>query len=158
MPVYFIRAGEDGPVKIGVAQDVRVRLADLQVAHHEELHVINAVGGDSSAERRAHRIYAHKRLRGEWFEFCPSMERLTQDDLRGRIETFADVIDAWPSLQSLADDIGARYGTVQVWKHRSSIPGGKWLDIEAAAQRRGYDHITLRLLATLAKNKAEPVE
>jgi len=37
--VYFIQRGEDGPIKIGWSNSVRTRLATLQTAHHERLHM-----------------------------------------------------------------------------------------------------------------------
>lgn len=45
MPVYMIRAGDDGPDKIGVARDQRKRLRGLQTAHAESLHLIRILDG-----------------------------------------------------------------------------------------------------------------
>lgn len=73
MAVYFIRAGDDGPVKIGWALDVTLRIVELQCGNHLELHVIRTVDCLPSGERAAHRAFAGSRLRGEWFHFQPEM-------------------------------------------------------------------------------------
>lgn len=62
---YFIRAGTEGPIKIGKANSVECRLQALQTAHYEELSVLAVV--DDETERSAHRRFAADRIRGEWF-------------------------------------------------------------------------------------------
>lgn len=69
--IYLIRAGVSGPVKIGRAVDVRTRLAALQTAHYEELHLLRIVRAD--AEVAFHRRFSDLRIRGEWFQFDPEM-------------------------------------------------------------------------------------
>jgi Meiotically up-regulated gene 113 len=73
MPVYFIRAGEDGPVKIGWAANVEKRRKTLQTAHHRPLHLIRVVDGDIETERWFHRRFSEGWLKGEWFEFHSDM-------------------------------------------------------------------------------------
>lgn len=73
MATYIIRAGEHGPVKIGRADDVPSRLADLQTGHHETLHVIRILDTPFDAEPILHARFAALRLRGEWFDFSPEM-------------------------------------------------------------------------------------
>jgi hypothetical protein len=79
MTVYFIRAGEGGPVKIGVAGDVASRLAEFQTAHFQTLHIIREMDGDTLAEREMHRRFKHRHIRGEWFEFDPEMLTVVPD-------------------------------------------------------------------------------
>lgn len=71
MWTYFIRAGAEGPVKIGLSNDVFDRLCNLQVGHHEELRIIRLIRGD--AEKAMHRRFHANRIRGEWFKFDPAM-------------------------------------------------------------------------------------
>jgi hypothetical protein len=73
MPVYFIRAGEDGPVKIGHARDPRRRLAMLQTGNAAPLAIIRLVEGGREEEAAAHAQFAVARLSGEWFAFCEAM-------------------------------------------------------------------------------------
>lgn len=74
MPVYLIQAGENGPVKIGFAAHVTIRLADLQSAHYEELRLLRTVSdAGRNVERWLHRQFREQRIRGEWFRFDPAM-------------------------------------------------------------------------------------
>ena len=67
--IYFIQSGDDGPIKIGQAQDVFRRLSGLQVASPETLKVIGVIEGVSPKhEKRLHRRFAKYRIRGEWFQ------------------------------------------------------------------------------------------
>ena len=72
MQVYFIQVDDDGPIKIGKANDVKKRLGGLQVAHHKELHVLHIVDTESeSAAMALEKEYQQKfepfKIRGEWF-------------------------------------------------------------------------------------------
>jgi Meiotically up-regulated gene 113 len=73
MPVYMIRAGEHGPVKIGVADNVSRRLADMQVGNHEKLALIRVFEGGPAEETRLHERFADNHLRGEWHHFSRAM-------------------------------------------------------------------------------------
>jgi hypothetical protein len=73
MATYIVRAGENGPVKIGWADDVPSRLATLQTGHYETLTVIREVDTWWQSEAEFHRRFASHRLRGEWFTFVPEM-------------------------------------------------------------------------------------
>src|ERR1043166_2341981 len=73
MAVYFIRVGQDGPVKIGRANNPTQRLIDLQVSHYEELRLIRTVPGNKGVERWMQQRFAADRIRGEWYRFDPAM-------------------------------------------------------------------------------------
>ena len=68
--IYFIQAGDGGPIKIGLARDAHVRAKGLQTAHYETLRIIGIVEGDFETETRLHNLFANYRLRGEWFKPC----------------------------------------------------------------------------------------
>jgi len=73
MYVYFIRAGNNGPIKIGVAVNVESRMETLQTGNHLELRIVTKIKCDSrldayGKENKFHRLFAKKRLRGEWFK------------------------------------------------------------------------------------------
>lgn len=73
MPVYLIRAGECGPVKIGYAADPQSRLYELQVAHYEKLHLLRMWHGHVAEERMLHARFSDQHIRGEWFHFTKIM-------------------------------------------------------------------------------------
>ena len=73
MPVYFIRAGEDGPVKIGSSADPRKRLLFLRSANHTPLSLIHVFEGGEREERVLHKRFAQHRIKGEWFAAVPEI-------------------------------------------------------------------------------------
>lgn len=66
------------------------------------------------------------------------------------MNTFAEVIDRWPSLQCFADDIGVRYVTAQLMRHRNSIAAKHWQAAVSGADARHIAGVTLDVLAKLA--------
>lgn len=67
MFVYFIQAGDGGPVKIGIASDPEKRLAEMQVGNHVELILLAVRPGSADLERRIHARLLPGLIRGEWF-------------------------------------------------------------------------------------------
>jgi len=54
--VYFIRAGEAGPIKIGIARDPGSRLSTLQTGHYETLFIAAITAGGASQEAAYYRF------------------------------------------------------------------------------------------------------
>jgi hypothetical protein len=67
--VYFVQAGEDGPIKIGWSQHLDHRKASLQTANAHKLRVLGTVPGTRRREAALHAQFAHLRMEGgeEWF-------------------------------------------------------------------------------------------
>ncbi len=66
--VYFIRAGQAGPIKIGVSTDPLFRMKQLQTARNEPLVLLATINGDMTTERVLHARFAELRIRKtEWF-------------------------------------------------------------------------------------------
>jgi Meiotically up-regulated gene 113 len=65
--VYFIQAGDTGPVKIGLANEPETRTRTLQTGNHRELHLRHVIPGDEGIERQLHDRFREARIRGEWF-------------------------------------------------------------------------------------------
>lgn len=64
--VYFVQRGH-GPIKIGMAIDVRNRLLTLQNGTPEPLRLLGTVPGGQKMELEMHRRFAAYRIGGEWF-------------------------------------------------------------------------------------------
>jgi hypothetical protein len=73
--VYFVQAGDGGPIKIGRARNPLARMRSLQVSNHEIL----AFLGQSpcleeqkahAVERALHNECAAFHIHGEWFRPC----------------------------------------------------------------------------------------
>jgi len=73
MAVYFIRAGQSGPVKIGHATDVAKRLNAIQCHNYEKLSLLRCIEGGEAREKWLHRHFAGRQVRGEWFAYCDEM-------------------------------------------------------------------------------------
>ena len=69
-------------------------------------------------------------------------------------ESFAAIINLWPSAEEMAADLGEKGVTVRQWRNRGSIPSDRWLAVAAAAANRGFSSVTLELLAGLAAKQA----
>ena len=73
--IYFIQAGNDGPIKIGKAQSPETRRRELQTGNHEKLNLIKVIPGDSEREYSIHNdLRSHQyRARSEWFSPTPEV-------------------------------------------------------------------------------------
>ena len=70
--VYFIQEGDTGPIKIGVAKNVKIRMNTLQVGNPRTLQVIATMPAKVGTERVLHCRFRQYRIGGEWFH--PSSE------------------------------------------------------------------------------------
>ena len=50
--VYFIQAGENGPIKIGASAVPQIHLDRLQQGNHEELKIVAAIPGERNLEKK----------------------------------------------------------------------------------------------------------
>lgn len=66
------------------------------------------------------------------------------------MDSHAEILGLWPSLNDVATDVGARLVAVRKWRARNSIPAEYWLALVQAAERRGISGVTLMLLARIA--------
>ena len=73
--IYFIQAGNDGPIKIGKAQSPKARLRELQTGNHEKLDLIKEIPGDKDREDSIHNDLRSHRYRAgsEWFSATPEV-------------------------------------------------------------------------------------
>ena len=71
--IYFIQAGDNGPIKIGVTNNVRKRLSILQTFSPQKLKLLAIIEGSYDKERLIHQIFSKLRVRGEWFKPEPDL-------------------------------------------------------------------------------------
>lgn len=74
--LYIIRQKNDKTIKIGISDDVRKRLSQLQTGNPNRLELLRTLdcGNRETAlriEQVLHKRYASKRLQGEWFQVEP---------------------------------------------------------------------------------------
>ncbi|WP_424140409.1 GIY-YIG nuclease family protein [Roseomonas chloroacetimidivorans] len=77
MAVYFIQAGENGPVKIGTTESILRRIALIQNGQAEPVRLLHLFEGGREEEQALHRRFREYRLRGEWFR--PASEIIAGD-------------------------------------------------------------------------------
>ncbi len=67
--VYFIRQGDNGPIKIGLSThgSLPMRLSALQAANPERLVLLATQSWDRFLEAHLHEEFSEDRLLGEWF-------------------------------------------------------------------------------------------
>lgn len=64
--------------------------------------------------------------------------------------TWSGVVELWPSVADLAEDLAVSPRLVHKWRERDSIPAERLLAIWQAAQRRGIPLTAERLLFVAA--------
>ena len=65
--VYFIQAGNNGPIKIGVSSVPQMHLDRLQQGNHEELRLIAEIPGERSLEQKVQADLKAFELERKWF-------------------------------------------------------------------------------------------
>lgn len=117
MAVYMIRAGENGPVKIGRSADrnLRDRMHVIQSGNHVRLSVIRVFEGGAGVERALHSLFSDGRMHGEWFKFDPAM---LGDVGFCNWEAAEELLKGWNDIPSHAEKGAA----ISKWMRRS------WLD------------------------------
>lgn len=161
MPVYLIRAGETGPVKIGTAcsiPDALNRIDSLQVAHWETLRLLRMWSGETSEEKQLHTRFADLRIRGEWFSFSRLMlgeVGLAAIDIShlGR-EADApmralDIARRLGGMGDLARLCGTSRATVSWWCRDNNIPSEQWATLIDRALEMGVPDITEGVLSRI---------
>lgn len=71
--VYFVSAGEGGPIKIGWSQDVSRRIEELQTANAHKLVLLATLKGTMADEARCHDLFRQHRMQSEWFEHAQAI-------------------------------------------------------------------------------------
>ena len=90
--VYFIQAGENGPIKIGTSTVPQIHLDRLQQGNHEELNLVAEIPGERNLEKKVRAdLEAFERGR-QWF--YPTDEVLDYIEKMQLIEY--DMVDGVP--------------------------------------------------------------
>lgn len=103
MPIYFVRAGDDGPVKIGISHNVTRRVAGMQTASAVPLFLLRVIDGSNAVEREMHHRFAPLRIRGEWFSY--SAEMLT---VQAASTAVASRLRPCATVREIIEDLGGQ--------------------------------------------------
>lgn len=80
--IYFIQCGDNGPIKIGLSENVKKRLGALQAANPYQLHLLGVMDGDAAEERMLHVRFGLFRVRGEWYRSHQRLRRFIDTNCR----------------------------------------------------------------------------
>ena len=81
--IYFVQAGDDGPIKIGTSNNPESRIDSLQTANPNKLKILHIGPGKRTREKAIQRHFHHLSISGEWY--CPEEDLLNFIDyLNGR--------------------------------------------------------------------------
>lgn len=69
------------------------------------------------------------------------------------INSFADIIDLWPSAEAFADAVGTTGANARKMRARNSISSEYWEATVAAAAERELGGVTLEALAKIAATR-----
>jgi len=89
--IYFIQAGDDGPVKIGWSRNAERRLRDLDRQMPWKLHLRRTIEAPRDYETRLHTHFREHHIRGEWFRPAPEIQAVMDGEFP------ADICE-WPLL------------------------------------------------------------
>lgn len=122
--IYFIRAGDDGPIKIGIANEPTERLKALSTMNHSPLAILATFPGTHKDEARLHRTLKDERRGGEWFEPSERVLALVALYSGKRGKAWESAVDMEPRLarviESMCDEEGRyhKYCATETWERK----------------------------------------
>jgi len=137
MPVYFIQAGESGPVKIGKAGDPIARLKALQTGSAARLNLLAVIDAD---EHALHDRFADHRVAGEWFALVPEIAAMIETcrytPPKRHVHPASDLIDRWGGTTKTAERFNVLPSAVSNWR-RTGFPPRLHYRIATEAKAEG---------------------
>lgn len=120
--LYFVRSDrDDSPVKIGYAQVVEARLAELQRFSPFPLRLVRQMEGSLEDEFRLHRHFKSLRLHGEWFVWSDEMLTVGLSDLPDRRGNSSKRTEIWAIRLS-----DSEYEQIIAAGARFNMPASAW--------------------------------
>lgn len=160
--IYFVRAGADGPIKIGYAENVKHRLTSLQSGNHLPLAILHTLPGGEALERHIHAAVRAEHLRGEWFNYTPFI-RVFLDNLisgvplDGALRTYSESRHIFEAANA-ARATASHKRVLRQQRRRSDIGDGLREDIELRLHAIGdpspRDHRALRVFQNVMRSRA----
>jgi len=154
--LYFVQQGENGPVKIGITNNIESRLSSIQTGNPQKLNLLFFLPYETKSfaakdEAYLHCLFSHLNLSGEWFDPKPFLgERLeiikhhgvkgipeaqaTIDDHFTHYEVFENIAGSLGEIHQSIRDIHAeiiRIGKIQQkYKQHGDYDSAKYIMAE----------------------------
>lgn len=138
MPVYFLQPGNEPFIKIGHADVVSERVAELQAGNHLMLRVIREIPGGRGQERWLHHHFKAHRLHREWFQLVPEMLTIDVPSLHAVLLPLERALEIVGSQCALANACGTAQQTVWHWLRKANgrVPAEYCAAVERATNGR----------------------
>lgn len=168
--VYIMQAGGDGPIKIGVTDNLVKRLRGVQTGNHERVVLLAAAAGGRKDEIALQAALGLHRIHLEWFRWNLITKTATQRIRQG--QSIAEVVEylrTWHDLTKRTLDLRRIAGLKREYRrHRHDPSYGRnyrnecaamiaELDREAKAHRPDAQICFTRMMAMRAGAKLRAV-
>lgn len=130
MPVYIIRSGEDGLVKIGHGVVVERRRRAIEMLTGVPMRLLRTIDGEKRLEMAYHAHFANLRQLGEWFVFSPEMLTVVLDPLPKKLKPppGPEVVPTPGSLRDLIEKSRKRQDLIAIELGVSAGALSRWLN------------------------------
>jgi len=153
MTIYFIRAGKDGPIKIGyTSNNPTLRMSDIQVGCPYRLDIMGCIEGSLQDERYLHLKLSAHNTTGEWFEPHADVISVVKEAIatgiavpfsapgRPRHANAAnEIIDILGGNSVVADLTESKPNAVSNWRRQGFFPANTFVALRCALADRGID-------------------
>ena len=148
MSVYFVQAGPSGPIKIGYADDVSLRLSKIRSDNPYHVSLLLEIEGGRDVEAALHERFDALRFRGEWFwpgkallafidEMIPAIEPEADGTPLSPDRTSARaLIESLGGCRAVARILDAPFTTVHAWMRKDAIPAWRMAALDALINER----------------------
>lgn len=95
--VYFVKAGPDGPIKIGSTGNIEKRIASLQTGCPYKIEILGIIECEAASklERDLHRKFSSTRIdNSEWFRWSEDLQNTIDRETRPPVPSRIDVAAA----------------------------------------------------------------
>lgn len=91
--IYFIQAGDNGPIKIGYAANLVKRMGQLQIGNSMQLTLLGNYPGGHAEESRLQRRFATSLIRGEWYTTSEALLALVAEHPPTTVQKIARIME-----------------------------------------------------------------
>ena len=125
--VYIVQAGTDGPIKIGISDNVKQRLSGIQTDNHERVSLLAYRDGGRKEEYALHCALRRHHIHREWFRWNAVTQWVVEHFAAGR--PVAEIVRDLEAAAELQKEVACLLGIAtskQIYRrHRRDPAYGK---------------------------------
>lgn len=157
MPVYFVQAGDGGPVKIGFSEKPEYRLSKMQADCPHALQLIALVDGDRDREAELHEEFAAHRRAGEWFDPAEAILAFCSEHRPARSSRLTSefpIISKLGGTIAVCSMLSITFGSLRVQASRGRLSSKQMYKLMEAADARGISYTVRDFLVQVSEQAA----